>query len=112
MLAKKYRFTPGANFFKSKETRTSYTLRLSLYAKKTNCHQPPRFACLIKRKLDKRASARNRTKRLIFAALAKILQNILPGFDILIKPKTVLKAEKLNDILPEVRQLFRRANLL
>lgn len=73
---------------------------------------PTRFALVVSKKLDKRATKRNRTKRLLREALRMLLPQFQPGYDVVVYAKKILWEEKVSDIRSEVEKLLKQAGLV
>lgn len=74
------------------------TLPLATLVYRKNPHGgPSRFSCVVSTAIDKRATARNRTKRLIREAIQKLLPEIPRGIDGVVivrkKPTSLQEAE-------------------
>lgn len=88
MLKKKNRLVPGIRFNNSR----FLTVPQFILKEKENGLGVSRFGVVVSKKIDKRAVARNRLKRLFRDALSKLIRSIMPGHDILI----IVKKEILN----------------
>jgi len=71
------------------------------------CH----FAVQVGVKIDKRATQRNRMKRLIREAIRKLLPDIKNGFDIVIIAQKNFSEKKEQEIEAVLLDLFRKNNL-
>lgn len=71
-----------------------------------------RFACAVPKRLDKRATRRNRTKRLILEAIHLLLPKVTPGFDVVISAKKILWTEKVQDVLLGIEEVLNKGGLL
>ena len=69
---------------------------------------PSQFSFVVSQKIDKRATVRNRTKRLLSEAVRHLLPKIKPGFSVLVFAKKAFKNEKLQDILPKAEEAFKK----
>ena len=69
---------------------------------------PSQFSFVVSQKIDKRATVRNRTKRLLSEAVRFFLPKMKPGFSVLVFAKKAFKNEKLQDILPKVEEAFKK----
>jgi len=70
---------------------------------------PVRIGLVITKKVDKRATARNRTARLIREAIRLNLEKIKPGHDIVIVARSVLN--NFTDCENQVREAIVKLNL-
>lgn len=73
---------------------------------------PSRFAFLVSKRLDKRATKRNRTKRLLREAVRLSLAKIEVGYDVIISAKEILAKENIETITIEVKQQLEKAGLV
>lgn len=71
-----------------------------------------RFASIFSRRLDKRATVRNRAKRLLMGATRELLSEIKEGYLLLFLPKKTILEEEKEAIKEEVRQAFSQADIL
>jgi ribonuclease P protein component len=76
-----------------------------------NDQGPSRFAVSAGRRIGN-AVQRNRAKRLIREAVRAILQEIKPGWDVVLVARRPLPEAKFYEVEAAVRSLFSRANLL
>lgn len=83
-----------------------------LVGKGSDVSSPPRFAVVVTKKLDKRATRRNRTRRLFHEVIRQLLPNINQGFNCVIYAKKILWEEKAEDIKPEIKHLLKKIGLL
>lgn len=70
------------------------------------------FGFIVSNKISKKATVRNRLKRLLRAATYKLLPQIKPGFNVVILGKSLLVGKELPEILQETGKLFLKAKLL
>ena len=71
-----------------------------------------RFVFIVPKKLDKRAVRRNRTKRLLREAVHALLPEIAPGYEVGMYARRILGEEKLENIILEINESFRKAGLI
>lgn len=77
-----------------------------------NPTSPSRFACRVAKKLDKRSTRRNRTRRLVLQAIHTLLPEIKSGYDCMFIAKTILWDKKEQEVLPIVRESLEKLRLL
>jgi ribonuclease P protein component len=65
-----------------------------------------RFAFVVSTKVDKRATHRNRTRRLLSEAIRMHMKNIVPGFDCVLVAKQDMYAMGQSDVESLVRPLL------
>lgn len=100
MLPKEHRLTDDYDFRRVKRLGKSYhcpLFKLSIASQKVSA--APRFGFVISKKIDKRATVRNRIKRLLRQAVRERLEKIPNGFDIVfvVRPNIVGKSyEEIN----------------
>jgi ribonuclease P protein component len=76
-----------------------------------NDQGPTRFAVSAGRRIGN-AVQRNRAKRLLREAVRAILQEVKPGWDVVLVARQPLPKAKFYEVEAAVRLLFSRANLL
>lgn len=77
-----------------------------------NQDQPARFAVQVSKRLDKRATRRNRTRRKILAALIDIIGRCKTGIQVIIIAKQLLWDTPQTQVEQDILQLCQRAKLL
>jgi ribonuclease P protein component len=71
-----------------------------------------KFAFVISKRIDKRASKRNRAKRVLAEVVRKILSKIKPGTHGLFFLKKKILEKDFSEVKTEVERVFKEANLL
>jgi ribonuclease P protein component len=71
-----------------------------------------KFGFVISRKIDKKATVRNRLKRLLCEAVGRLLPKIKSGYDVLFLAKRPLVRKDLGEIEKEVERMFRKVRLI
>ena len=72
----------------------------------------PRFAFIVGNNIDKRATARNRMKRLLRESVHHLLPHVASGWDGVFLVKAKLGDKKQTEVEPVVRGLLEQASLL
>lgn len=113
MLPKKYRLTNEADFKKVYAKRSSIFFPfLSLrYLKKTDS-KASRFGFVVSSKVFKKSVDRNLLKRRMRAIIAKKLDMIKPGYDIILSARPSVKGKKFLEIENEIDKLLKKAKLV
>lgn len=73
---------------------------------------PSRFGIVVSNKISKRATARNRAKRLLRQAIRKNMIEVLPGFDVVFLAKKKILEALPQEIEKQTRELLGRAEIL
>ncbi|PJE67443.1 ribonuclease P protein component [Candidatus Shapirobacteria bacterium CG10_big_fil_rev_8_21_14_0_10_40_9] len=71
-----------------------------------------RFGFIFSTKLTKKATQRNRTKRLFREGVQKISPKIQPGYDIIFLGKKDSLKKSFFEVSQEVERIFKKANLI
>ncbi len=71
-----------------------------------------RFAFITSARVDKRATKRNRIKRLLREAVRLLLPKIMTGSDIIFVVKKIDPKITIDQVKPEVTEILTKANLL
>lgn len=71
-----------------------------------------RFAVIVSNKIDKRATARNRIKRLVRESVRHLLPMVQPGWDSVIIARTQTDEEKQKRVEEILQQVFFTAKIL
>lgn len=107
MLKKEYRLTSGS-LSKGKNFKLPlFNLKLGRNSLEIN-----RFAFIISKKIDARASARNDLRRKVRSCIEEIFDNIKPGNDFIFYPSALAKDKDRAEILEEIKRIFKQNNLL
>lgn len=70
----------------------------------------PRFGFVVSTKIDKRAAARNRIKRLLREAVSSRLETVPNGFDLVFVARTEIKGESYEKIRAAVDQVLSKVS--
>ncbi len=105
MFAKSLRLPLGKTHIHGK-TLSSLYLVLTI---SPNNNETNRYACLVTKKIDKRATVRNRLRRLVITSLQEYHTKLKQGYDLFFRVKA-LPEEK--DIQEEVGRLLQESTLL
>jgi len=73
--------------------------------------QPPNFALIVSKKIDKRATKRNRVKRLLGEAIRSFLPRLQPGIKGVFLVKKEILEKNFTDIKNEIEETLKEANL-
>ncbi|HBK35310.1 MAG: Ribonuclease P protein component [Candidatus Uhrbacteria bacterium GW2011_GWE2_40_58] len=71
-----------------------------------------RFAIAVGTKVSKKAVIRNKIRRQIREIIHKVLDRIVPGFDIMVLVRPSIKEKKFQEIEKEFQSLLKKAHLL
>lgn len=71
-----------------------------------------RFGFIISTRVDKRATKRNRAKRLLTEALYRLIPKLKPGFDGIFLAKRTIVNRGLDEISQEMEAVFKKAQIL
>lgn len=82
-----------------------------LLIKKGDHNESTRFAFMIPKKLDKRPTKRNRTKRIIEEGVRYYSSGIKKGWWVILKAKKIFLKEKSSDVYPFINQILKKSNL-
>lgn len=89
-----------------------FSLLVSKSAGQQVSKQPSRFGFIISTKIHKRATKRNRSRRLLIEAIRGLSSKIKPGFDCVFLAKKAIVGKELGEIKGEVERLFKKGKLL
>lgn len=73
---------------------------------------PSRFSFVVSKKVDKRAVARNRIRRVLKESVRAKLPDITKGYDCIVIARKGILGLSVNDILPTIVSVFQKAKLL
>ncbi len=113
MLPKENRLTDDYDFRRVKRLGRSYHCPLfKLSVARRKLEGPPRFGFVISTKIDKRATVRNRIKRLLREAVRAKLSRVPDGFDLVfvVRPKIVGKSYE--EVRAEVDQVLSKVSFV
>lgn len=107
MLKKEYRLTSGS-------INKGKNLKLPLFNLKIgeNSLEINRFAFIISKKVDARATERNALRRKVRSCIEELFDSIKPGNDFIFYPSALAKDKNRDEILEEITRLFKENNLL
>ena len=71
-----------------------------------------RFAVVVSTRVDKRATVRNRIKRLVRESIHHLLPIIAVGWDVIVFARQDLSNRKQQDVEIAIKKLFERARLI
>jgi len=72
---------------------------------------PSRFSFVVSKKVDKRAVARNRIRRVLKESIRSVLPKVSNGYDCIFIARKDMLGLGVNDILPTVVSVFTKAGL-
>lgn len=107
MLKKTYRLYSFALTQPKQISGNYFSFKYSGNKKKLN-----RFAFVVSKKTDPRASARNEMKRKVRAAVEGMFESINAGYDFIFYPKTSAGQVTSKQISEELKQVLEKENLL
>lgn len=108
MLKRQYRLPVRVKLNKP-SLHKSQTFRLKIYKNNLSFS---RFAFVISKKIDKRATVRNRTKRLIRSCIEEVLPQIKNGYDMLFILQKNALGKKRSEFCAEIEKLFKELELI
>jgi ribonuclease P protein component len=112
MLAKKNRLTKREDF-SLVHSRGSYVAEGGIAIKYLKSDNPEtRIGFSVGKNFSKKATARNRIKRLFRQASRMQIESLKSGFDVVIMPKFELKDATFKKIFENLQKGFAKANLL
>ncbi len=108
MLPKKHRLTDNYDFRRVRRIGKKYNCPLffATFAEAKNQTHPTRFGLVVSNKIDKRAPARNRIKRLLREAIRLNLNNIKPGYDVTIVAKNQIKNADYEEVSNHINKFL------
>ena len=108
MLQKQYRLPAATRLKNPRSFNTpAFFLKVS-----PNDLEISRFGFVVRKAVDKRATARNRIKRVLRSCIEEMLDEFLPGQDLLFMLKGSILEMKRQDLYNEVHTLFKEKQLL
>lgn len=112
MLPKRLRLSLKTDFARvQKKGRLFQGKIFSLLLSKKEKPGPSRFGFIISTKIHKKATKRNRARRLLIEAVQNQLPQIKSGFDCVFLAKKSIIGKELTEIKKETEKIFRLANL-
>lgn len=114
MLSKKNRLILKKDFerLKKEGKQVNGPLFGILVLAQEDSKSPSRFGFIVSKHLSKKATKRNRARRLLMEAIRKFLPQIKPGHDILFLGKKTLLEKSLVEVGKETKKILKRAKLL
>lgn len=113
MLPKKHRLNlRKESFFKKRKGLFFSTPLFGVSFIKEEKSQPARFAFLVSKKIDKRATRRNRVKRLLAAAIREFLPQIKGGIKMVFIAKEEILDKDFFEIKREVEKFLKKNSFL
>jgi ribonuclease P protein component len=79
--------------------------------KLTTNDQRPKFAFIISKKIHRRATRRNRARRLLTEAVRVFLAKVKPGVEGVFLGKKMIIGKDFSEIKSEVEEIFKKAGL-
>ena len=107
MLKKEYRLTSGSLKNPKNFKTPFFNLKIG-----ENSEGFSRFAFVVSKKIDSRATERNALKRKVRSCIEEIFDNIRLGNDFIFYPSILAKETKRSEILEEINKLFKENKLL
>ncbi len=107
MLKKKYRLSSVSIGSAKGFSCGSFRLKIA-----KNNLEVSRFAFVVSKKIDKRASARNKLKRKVRSIIEEMFDNISSGYDFVFYPKQKAILSTRDQIQEELKKLFSQNQLL
>jgi ribonuclease P protein component len=112
MLPKQHRFPLRLEFNRLRKEGKLFQGKLFSLLISHSKRQPSRFAFIVSTKIHKKATKRNRAKRLLREAVRSLLPKIKPGFDGVFLAKKAIIDNKLIEVKKETEKIFRQAGLI
>lgn len=107
MLKKEYRLTTG--FLNNPKNLKTPFFNLKFGENKLKVN---RFAFIISKKIDPKATERNMLRRKVRSCIEEIFDNITVGYDFIFYPSALAKNTKREEILKEINLLFKANRLI
>lgn len=114
MLPKPHRLSLRSKWPKIKKKGKTFQgslLVLIIVPQEKESLEKTQFGFIVSNKISKKATVRNRLKRLLLEATYKLLPRIKPGFEVVLLAKSLLVGKDLPEILQESEKLFLRAKI-
>ena len=112
MLPKKYRLHDYQEVEKVKKEGKLYQSPLfGILVFKKDDQTTSRFSFIISTKISKKATERNRAKRVLSEAVRGLLPKVKPGFDAVFLGKKSLIGKNKKEIETEIEMVFRKSGL-
>lgn len=113
MLPRKHRLSLRKNFqAKNLEERLIQGKYFGLKIIKQEARTEPRFAIIVSSKIAKKATQRNRIKRLLREAIRSILKDIKKGHNAVILTKKQAATANLSELKSSLKRALQIANML
>lgn len=116
MLPKRYRFPLRKEFSRLKRSGRIVPGRFFSLLVAGQLSQDsllvPRFGFIVSVKVSKKATQRNRAKRLMSETIYQLIPKIKPGFDGVFLTKKTIINRNFKEIFQEVEQVFKKAEIL
>lgn len=113
MLPKKYRLTSDYDFRKiRRKGRSIRTPLFNLNYLVVKSNTPTRFGFVVSAKIDKRATKRNRVKRVSSEAVRDLLPQVKSGFDVVFWMKRGSLEADSKKIYRDIEEALRRGGIL
>src|SRR6185369_16079111 len=107
MLQKQYRL-PAAVRLKSPSSFTTQTFFLKV---SKNDQSVSRFGFVVRKTVDKRATVRNRIRRVFRSFIEDMQQELAPGYDMLFFPKALILEMKREALYNELHEFLKEKQL-
>ncbi len=107
MLKKEYRLTSGSLSNPKNFKLPLFSLKIS-----KNTLNENRFAFIISKKVDPRATERNTLKRKVRSCIEEIFDSIKPGNDFVFYPTRFAIDRDRSEIMKEIKRIFKENELL
>lgn len=108
MLAKQYRLQKDRDFKLVFEHGKTVSSKFLFFKFKKNDLPTSRFGFIIGKKISKKSTVRNKTKRRLREIIRKKINSIKPGFDIVVGAKTEVLEKTYQEIEQEVGCLLKK----
>lgn len=113
MLPKENRLTDDYDFRKVRRRGTKVTTPFfALYCLRMSLSGPSRFGFVISTKADKRATARNRVKRLFREGVRSLFPRVKDGYDIAFWVRRRALSLKADELWPAIEKALEKAEVM